>query len=149
MKLIQLVYISRSTFIPLNPNNAIEPNVARILLSSRINNAKNNLVGVLYFGDGCFFQCLEGEEAAVDLLYAKILKDSRHKQVKILIRKSIDALSFAQWNMKYVPLEKKMTELLRSQGHDTFDPYKFNDAMTTSALEILYSAFEFTKLDLG
>lgn len=97
----------------------------------------------------CFFQCLEGEEAAVDLLYAKILKDSRHKQVKILIRKSIDALSFSQWNMKYVPLEKKMTELLRSQGHDTFDPYKFNDAMTTSALEILYSAFEFTKLDLG
>jgi hypothetical protein len=38
--LIQLVYISRSTFVPSNLTNAIEPNVARILLKSRINNKK-------------------------------------------------------------------------------------------------------------
>jgi hypothetical protein len=149
MNLIQLVYISRSTFVSSNPKNAIEPHVARILLASRINNAKNNIVGVLYFGDGCFFQCLEGEETAVDLLYEKIRKDSRHKELKILTRKSIDSLSFSKWNMKYVPLEKQMMQLLDSNGYDTFDPYRFSDEMTMKALEILYSAYEFTKLDLG
>ena len=53
--LIQMIYISRSTFVTTEPANVIEPNVARILLKSRANNKKNGLVGVLYFGDGCFF----------------------------------------------------------------------------------------------
>ena len=38
--LIQLIYISRSTFAPAEPTNGIEPNVARILLKSRANNKK-------------------------------------------------------------------------------------------------------------
>ena len=38
--LIQLIYISRSTFTPAEPTNGIEPNVARILLKSRANNKK-------------------------------------------------------------------------------------------------------------
>ena len=44
--LIQLIYISRSTFAPAELSNIIEPNVARILLKSRLNNKKNGLVGV-------------------------------------------------------------------------------------------------------
>jgi hypothetical protein len=145
--LIQLVYISRSTFTPSNPTNAIEPNVARILLKSRINNKNNNLVGVLYFGEGCFFQCLQGEETAVDSLYEKLLKDDRHTDLKILTKKPIDCLSFSQWNMKYVPLEKPMRQLLQSHGHDIFDPYQFNDEMTQSTLTLLQGASETTILE--
>ena len=39
--LIQMIYISRSTFAPAELSNGIEPNVARILLKSRANNKKN------------------------------------------------------------------------------------------------------------
>ena len=57
-RLVQIIYISKSSFTPTVNSAGIEPNVARILVKSRINNRKNGLVGVLYFGDGCFFQCL-------------------------------------------------------------------------------------------
>lgn len=137
--LIQMIYISRSTFAPTELISGIEPNVARILLKSRANNKKIGLVGVLYFGDGCFFQCLEGAAEAVDSLYEKLLSDSRHKELKILSRKPINSLSFSNWSMKHVPLEDEMTNLLKSQGLKKFDPYNFNAEMTKSALELLHS----------
>lgn len=137
--LIQLIYISRSTFLPAEPTNGIEPNVARILLKSRANNKKNGLVGVLYFGDGCFFQCLEGATEAVDTLYKKLLIDTRHKDLKVLSRKSIDSLSFSNWSMKHVPLEDDMTKMLKNQGFKTFYPYNFNAETTKKALGLLHS----------
>ena len=45
--LIQIIYISRSTFTPSGLTMGIEPNVARILAKSRLNNRRNGLVGVL------------------------------------------------------------------------------------------------------
>ncbi len=137
-KLIQLVYISRSTFVPAALSGGIEPNVARILLKSRANNEKNGLVGVLYFGDNNFFQCLEGEQSAVETLYAKLLLDPRHKDLKIIVKKSINTLSFKSWSMKYVPLETKMTALLQSKGYKKFDPYKFDDEMNRHVVELLH-----------
>jgi hypothetical protein len=145
VNLIQMIYISRSTFAPAELTNGIEPNVARILLKSRANNKKNGLVGVLYFGNGCFFQCLEGAADAVDSLYEKLLKDSRHKDIKVLSRKPIDVLSFSNWSMKHVPLEDQMMKLLKSQGYKTFDPYNFNAEMTKNALELLHSTNDSTE----
>ena len=146
--LIQMIYISRSTFTPAEITNGIEPNVARILLKSRANNKKNGLVGVLYFGNGCFFQCLEGAAEAVDKLYETLLKDTRHKDLKVLSRKPIDVLSFSNWSMKHVPLEDEMTKLLKSQGFKTFDPYNFNAEMTKNAMELLHSSNDSTQAAL-
>lgn len=139
-RLIQIIYISRSTFISSGLVRGIEPNVARILAKSRINNRRNGLVGVLYFGDGCFFQCLQGEEAAVDALYARLESDNRHKDLKLLSRKQISALSFADWSMKYVPIEKDMTRLLVKGGFQKFDPYLFDDAMIQDVMSLLQSS---------
>jgi hypothetical protein len=139
-RLIQIVYISRSTFVPAEATNGIEPNVARILMKSRTNNKNNGLVGVLYFGDGCFFQCLEGEEKAVDTLYAKLLEDPRHTDLKLLSRKMITKLSFPDWAMKYVPLESQMMSLLQIKGYKKFDPYAFDSEMTESVLKLLHAA---------
>lgn len=146
--LIQMIYISRSTFAPTEFTNGIEPNVARILLKSRTNNKKNGLVGVLYFGNGCFFQCLEGAAEAVDKLYETLLKDTRHKDLKVLSRKPIDALSFSSWNMKHVSLEDEMTKLLKSQGLKTFNPYNFNAEMTKNAMELLHASNDTTDAEL-
>lgn len=146
--LIQMICISRSTFAPAEITNGIEPNVARILLKSRANNKKNSLVGVLYFGNGCFFQCLEGAAEAVDNLYETLLKDTRHKDLKVLSRKPIDVLSFSNWSMKHVPLEDEMTKLLKSQGFKTFDPYNFNAEMTKNAMELLHSSNDSTQAAL-
>lgn len=137
-RLIQIIYISRSTFTPSGLTMGIEPNVARILAKSRINNRRNGLVGVLYFGDGCFFQCLEGDEAAVDALYARLQSDSRHKDIKLFSRKQISGLSYAEWSMKYVPIEKEMSRLLAKGGYKKFDPYQFDDAMIKDVMSLLH-----------
>lgn len=142
--LVQIVYISRSTFKTLATQNGIEPSVARILAQSRINNAKRGLVGALYFGDGCFFQCLEGRAEDVDRLYAALLKDPRHTDLKVLSRHAIEAKSFETWSMKYVPLDVPMKELLQRRGLATFDAYRFDDATVAEVLSMLQAGGDVT-----
>ena len=136
--LTRIIYISRSTFKWSVIDGGIEPAVARILSKSRVNNRKNGLVGVLYFGEGCFFQCLEGETATIEALYAKLLKDPRHKDLKVLVRKSITKLSFNDWAMKYVPVEDKIKQLLAEYGNKNFDPYQFEPELIRQMILLLH-----------
>ena len=147
-RLVQIVYVSRSTFIPTGNSAGIEPKISRILAKSRVNNRKNGLAGVLYFGDGCFFQCLEGKEAEIDKLYAKLEQDPRHKELMLISRKQITNLSFTNWAMKYVPLEDKLNAELKANGYDSFDPYKFDAAMTAKVLNLLQTSTNEDKEDL-
>lgn len=141
-KLVQIIYISRSTFENTDAINKIEPNVVRILAKSRINNRKNGLVGVLYFGDGAFFQCLEGDEAAINTLFAKIESDPRHKDVKLISKKYISRLAFPDWAMKYAPLDERMGKYLKENGYQSFDPYVFTPEMTQKILSLLIDAYD-------
>lgn len=135
--LVQIVYVSRSTFTTMPAERGIEPSVARILAQSRVNNAKRGLVGALYFGDGCFFQCLEGRTADVDRLYAALLQDPRHTDLKVLVRRPIERTGFSTWAMKYVPLDAEMKALLRELGLSSFDPYRFDEATVARVLDML------------
>lgn len=135
--LVQIVYVSRSTFTTMPAELGIEPSVARILAQSRVNNARRGLVGALYFGDGCFFQCLEGDAAEVERLYAALLRDPRHTDLKVLVRQPIERTSFSSWAMKYVPLDAEMKGLLRELGLTTFDPYRFDQATVARVLQLL------------
>jgi hypothetical protein len=141
-KLVQIIYISRSTFESTDAINKIEPNVVRILAKSRVNNRKNGLVGVLYFGDGAFFQCLEGDESAINTLFAKIENDPRHKDLKLISKKYISRLSFPDWAMKYAPLDEKMGKYLKDNGYQNFDPYAFTPEMTQNILSLLIDAYD-------
>lgn len=142
--LVQIVYVSRSTFTAMPAELGIEPSVARILSQSRVNNAKRGLVGALYFGDGCFFQCLEGRTADVDRLYATLLQDPRHTDLQVLSRRPIDNTRFTTWAMKYVPLDAQMKTLLRALGLQTFDPYRFDESVVARVLEMLGTGADVT-----
>ena len=139
-KLVQIIYVSRSSVNATANFTGIEPKIARILAKSRLNNRKNGLVGVLYFGDGCFFQCLEGSEVEIDKLYDKLLQDPRHNSLKLISRKQITHLSFTNWAIKYVPLENKLNAELKAAGYNKFDPYEFDAVMTAKVLKLLQSS---------
>lgn len=141
-KLVQIIYISRSTFENTDTVNKIEPNVVRILAKSRINNRKHGLVGVLYFGDGVFMQCLEGDEAAINTLFAKIERDPRHKDVQLISKQYIARLSFPDWAMKYAPLDEKIGQFLKENGYQRFDPYAFPAEMIQKFMKLLYDAHD-------
>ena len=135
--LIQIIYVSRATFPSTPGMRGLEPHVARILAKSRANNRHAGLTGVLYFGDGCFFQCLEGDTAAVDLLWAKLEQDGRHTDLTLVSRKPITQNSFADWSMKYVLVEKEIERLLQERGYTSFNPYLFDTEMTQALLDVL------------
>lgn len=141
-KLLQVIYISRSTFKSQETINKIEPNIARILAKSRINNRLNGLVGVLYFGDSVFFQCLEGDEKAVNTLLMKLEVDNRHKDLKIISRKYIDKLSFGDWAMKFAPLDDQIKQFLKEYNFETFDPYLFSDEIINKFLSLLFNTHD-------
>lgn len=134
----QLVYASRATFQPADNGGGVEPEVARILMQSRRNNPRRQLVGALYYGDGCFFQCLEGPRATLDELFGRLQEDSRHRDVMVLRRQPVDAPSFVDWSMKYVPAAGDVQTLLAMHGKDRFDPYAFDDALLEAMVGLLH-----------
>lgn len=136
--LIRLMYISRATFKPTPAIQGIEPHVARILQSSRINNAKIDVGGVLFYGDGHFFQCLEGDKTAVHTLLERLHRDERHTDVKVVSEKPVQVRRFDDWSMKYTAINDSIKTLLAKFGFKTFNPYKFD----TQHLEALIDALE-------
>lgn len=141
-KTVQIIYISRATTGPARPGKEVDPVVSRILAKSRANNRRNGLTGVLYFGNGCFFQCLEGEEEAIDRLYAKLEQDDRHRDVKLISRKNVEHPIFTEWSMKYVPVDREMSALLERHGMAAFDPYRFDATVTQEVIALLHGARE-------
>lgn len=135
--LVQITYISRATFEPGPRENGVEPHVGRILMASRRNNPRRRLVGVLFYGDGCFFQCIEGERSAVQALFSRISDDPRHTDIRVLSMRDIEVRSFNDWSMKYVPAAREVLEELRRFGQSRFNPYEFNEEQVERMVDLL------------
>ena len=91
----QLVYISTSR---TEPSIAI---VHDILESSRRNNRRDFLTGVLVVGGRRYLQVLEGPAEAIDAAYRRIKADTRHYALVELARKPIAKRNFGDWDMGY------------------------------------------------
>ena len=90
--MLQLVYISSSTTRGLEGLDAI-------LATSRRNNARDGITGLLYADGTRFLQALEGEGAAVEAAFARIRTDPRHRGVVVLSRRTIAVREFGPWDM--------------------------------------------------
>ena len=75
-----------------------------ILEVSRCGNRERNITGLLLYGDGVFFQVLEGAEADVRALYAKIEADDRHHSILEAAEREVPKRNFADWAMGYTAL---------------------------------------------
>lgn len=75
----QLIYQSRPA-IPITNQVLLD-----ILNVSQLQNYKLKISGVLIFHNGAFMQLLEGGEKDVHDLYAKIQRDPRHAELKLLL----------------------------------------------------------------
>ena len=88
--------------------------LAELLQKSRASNERLGLTGILLHcdSDGSFFQVLEGEPAALDQLYQKILLDKRHSHVTLIVREPIAKRSFADWSMGFSGVSQAMLRKL-------------------------------------
>ena len=98
MSLIQLVYSSRPFGFDLSM-------MGNILNVSRRNNARNDVTGALICRADLYLQWLEGPQQAVEATYAKILKDDRHLDIVMRVRRTIDERLFPKWSMRDDPAE--------------------------------------------
>jgi adenylate cyclase len=68
-------------------------------------NATDGVTGVLVTLGSVFFQIIEGEEAAIDDLYARMLHDDRHVDVLCLQAEGTSERLFPEWSMKVIDLD--------------------------------------------
>ncbi|WP_150305753.1 BLUF domain-containing protein [Pseudomonas saliphila] len=160
--LARIVYISRATFAATSGTDGPGPDgsagnvanaatadsqVTQILLTARATNQRDGLVGMLYYRDGCFMQCIEGERRRVHKLYRTLLKDRRHRDLKLLVSEPVDRLAFPEWPMKFVPDDHHMQALLVEHGFDEFDPYRFDYYLVERVLELMQGLVDPTVSD--
>ncbi|GAA3721746.1 hypothetical protein GCM10022268_32440 [Sphingomonas cynarae] len=88
--MLQLVYISTTVD---------KPSTDDILRTSRRNNARDGLTGLLYSDGKQFMQALEGPADKVEAAYARIKADPRHRAAVILSRRDVETREFGQWEM--------------------------------------------------
>ncbi|TVT43747.1 BLUF domain-containing protein [Hymenobacter setariae] len=93
-----IIYLSRATKRPTDDE------LTALLAQARVANAQQNVTGALVYGDGQFMQIIEGEEATLAMLYARLLQDGRHEQVFKFADKPIAQRSFADWSMAFRPV---------------------------------------------
>jgi Sensors of blue-light using FAD len=95
----RLIYRSHS----LLPNAGMEAEgLAAILRQARSFNAQQGITGALMLYDGWFAQVLEGPQAEVEALYAKIKADARHDGVRIAEAGPVAKRLFGKWAMAMV-----------------------------------------------
>jgi len=101
MKLTQLIYASQ-------PFGFDEGALAGILSSARHHNKRNHVTGSLICRSDLFLQMLEGDRDIVEATYARILRDSRHVDVKQLCARDARERLFANWDMRHDPMRSWM-----------------------------------------
>ena len=68
-----------------------------LLVEAREKNERLNITGLLLYKNRSFMQLLEGSEASVREVYAKICVDPRHKWVRTLMTGPASERDFPQW----------------------------------------------------
>lgn len=101
MSLVRVVYASR-------PFGFDAGNLIDILFKSRANNVAADVTGCLICRDDLYLQWLEGPEAGVDAIYAKIRRDDRHIEITELLREAATERLFGAWAMRDDPVQSWM-----------------------------------------
>ena len=105
--------------------------VADVLRSSRPNNARANVTGMLLTFGGFFLQALEGPDERVRTTLRRVAADPRHTEVKVLGADFCSARAFGRWAMCANDLSAADDDILKVlDGRGEFVPYQ----MTTAAV---------------
>ena len=132
--LYQFIYISRITSIGLSGASTLN-DIAEVSIA---HNKAENISGILCYGNGYFFQYIEGSEQALTNLKNRILKDNRHKDIQTLAFSAITERRFTGWSLRSIILERWMLKDPKVKEFLPFKPYEWASNDWVKFLEILY-----------
>jgi hypothetical protein len=102
-----IIYLSAGT------NWFDEKELKEILAVSNVNNSRDNITGLLLYGDGNFIQLLEGEESVVKATFQRISLDQRHKGITSVASGRLSVRNFPEWAMGFKSIGSDGLELLK------------------------------------
>ena len=127
--LVRCLYASRSA-APLTSHI-----LDQILEQSRSNNPRHGVTGLLCFRDDLLVQVLEGGRDAVCELFNTIVRDDRHKDVRILAFDEISERQFSNWTMGKVNIDTINSGLLLKYSElAEINPYACSGQATMALL---------------
>jgi hypothetical protein len=105
--LTRLIYASE-TSAPLAPAA-----VQELLDNARRNNERRDITGMLVFNSRHFLQVLEGDRQDLSDLYARLVHDTRHRNLLLLGCEAIGERLFADWDMGFAAVDAVSAALYR------------------------------------
>lgn len=127
--LVRCLYASRC----LKPLPA--SHLDQILVQSRRNNPRRGVTGLLCFTSDLFVQVIEGGRDEVSELFATIVLDERHQEVRILTYEEIAERKFGGWTMGQVNIETlNPALLLKYSERAELNPFKSSGHATMALL---------------
>lgn len=136
--LCQLVYLSHITSTGLASASTLN-DIAEVAIER---NQADNITGILCYGNGYFFQCVEGSEQALTNLKNRLLVDDRHKDLKILDFSVIAERRFAGWSLRSITLERWMMNEPKLKSFMPFKPHTWEVNGWQQFLDILQGYYE-------
>jgi hypothetical protein len=100
--MLQMLYVSGAS------TQMSAGNVQEILATSRRNNLRDGITGMLLWADGVFIQILEGEAETVRAVFRRIERDDRHRNIMVVLEQTADDRLFTQWSMGFKRLDADM-----------------------------------------
>jgi hypothetical protein len=94
------------------------PRLNELLSASRVNNARQQITGLLLYRDGAFMQFLEGPMGAVERLFRRIKTDERHFAIVTIAEGAIAHRHFPDLPMGFHNLRDQAVQQL--PGFDEF-----------------------------
>lgn len=141
--LYQFIYISRITSIGLSGASTLN-DIAEVSIA---HNKAENISGILCYGNGYFFQYIEGSEQALTNLKNRILKDNRHKDIQTLAFSAITERRFTGWSLRSIILERWMLKDPKVKEFLPFKPYEWASNDWAKFLEILQGYYEYQEIE--
>ncbi len=130
--LVRLLYVSRAA------DTLTPAMIDAIIAQSRKNNPDAGITGLLCHSGNVFMQVLEGGRAAVNATFTRIVRDTRHSDVQLLLYEEIAERRFAGWTMGRANLEKiNISVLLKYSEKPVLDPYAVSGKASMALLDEL------------
>ena len=125
----RIIYSSQAT-TDFSPDELVG-----LLELSRSNNEQSGLTGMLLYCSQSFLQMLEGDPAALESTYARIVADNRHSNLRLLMDVDVSAPLFPDWTMGFEHIDdEELAEDLDGFTPETEYPLVNPDLITNGGV---------------
>lgn len=134
----RIIYCSQATY-DISPDELVA-----LLASSRGNNARAGLSGMLLYSSQSFLQVLEGDPEALRATYARIESDDRHTELRLLLEAEVPAPLFPDWTMGFEhvdedELAEELDGFTPATDYPLVNPDLISNASVAQTLLTLYA----------